>query len=413
MSPLGLASVRSGWGLGVAWALLGVFAVAPGARAQAAATLLVFAPSAPPSASDWVDRVTRALGPVDLDATRLAVRRARPDGIARARLAALSRIEGQLAEARELAAGLAEGDALALLARAADAAEQLADMPGAAAWNAEVQLWLAVIAAQAGASGLSHSAFRRAAALDPTRHLLEAEAPPEIVALSERVQREVALGPRGEMDVRASVGGARVILDDVPQGTAPLRVRAPVGRHVLRVEAAGYATYAAFIDVLEGERPPLEIALAEAPLLAAARDVDRAARGRDYAALPAALAALAAAGAQLDRVLVLESAGAGRRALLVRCDAQGCRRAARALDARLPAAWPDGPLRAAELARDRAWLDRDAEPARTAAVAWWQHWYVWGPLAAVAAGATAFALTYDPQPERRLRVMVDAGDVAP
>jgi hypothetical protein len=412
MSPLGLASggsIRKLWVL----AVFAVLAIASGGHADANATLLVFVPGPPPDAARWVERLTGAVGPIEVDAARFATGLVRGAGIARSRVTALSRIERQLADARAQAAALSESEALSILAQAADDGEQLADMPGAAAWNAEIQLWLAVTAAQVGLGALADSAFRRAATLDPTRHLLEAEASPEIVAQSERVQRLVALGPRGEIEVRALVQGARVILDDVLQGTAPVRVRAPVGRHVLRVQAAGHVPYATFIDVLEGERPPLSVALAEAPLLADARALERTARAGDYGSVPRALAQLDAAGAGLGAVLVLETDATGR-ALLVSCDAQACRRALRIQAAALPptATWPAQPLALAGLASDRAWLAGGAPPAATESATWWQHWYVWGPLAVVAAGATAFALTYDPEPTRRLRVMVDAGDVA-
>ena len=371
----------------------------------------MFGPGAAADAPRWTERLTRALGPIEGDAKRLTAQRAARSGVARERVQALARLEQRLAQAREQAAALFEREALSLLASAADAGEQLADVPGAAAWNAEVQLWLAVTAAQAGLPSLAESAFRRAAALDPSRHLLEAEAPPEVVAQSERVRRQVALGPRGEIEVRVPAEGARVFLDDVVQGQAPLRMRAPVGRHVLRVQAPGYVTYGAFIDVLEGERPVLSVALAEEPVLMHARQLEEAARAGDYTGVTRALDALQDAGADLGRVLVLETAPETTRALLVACEAGGCRAAQRVDDGALSAAWPASALQRDRLARDRAWLAGRAPRVAEEAGPWWQRWYVWAPLVAVAAGATALALTIEPQPEQRLRVTIDSSDV--
>jgi hypothetical protein len=71
---------------------------------------------------------------------------------------------------------------------------------------------------------------------------------------------------------------------------------------------------------------------------------------------------------------------------------------------------PEAALDAAGLARDRAWLAAPPEGARAAQPAWWQRWYVWGPLAAAAVAVTAFALGNDSEPARRLRVVVVPGD---
>jgi len=283
-------------------------------------------------------------------------------------------------------------------------------MPGAAAWNAEIQLRLAVIAAQAGQDGLAESAFRRAATLDPARRLLDAEAAPEIVARATRVQRESALGARGEVEVRVPADGARVFLDDVAQGSAPARLRAPVGRHLLRVEAPGRVTYGAFIDVLEGARPAIVVEPAPAPELERVRALAQAAQRGQYAGVSDALARDAA----LGEVLVLETASGSPRALLVVCAADGCRRALRIASPAVPGSPPDTRLDAGELARDRAWLAPAPPVTRDQATPWWRRWYILAPLAAVAAGATATALALssgESSPPQRLRIVVDRGAV--
>jgi tetratricopeptide (TPR) repeat protein len=406
MSPLCPASSRS---RPTALVLIVLFSVTGVARADDA-KLLVFAPQLPRDAARWQARLSRAYGALDVD-PELWLRHADPQrGIDPERLAALARIEGQLVHAAERAAALAEEEALTALAQAADLGEQLADMPGAAAWNAEIQLRLAVIAAQAGQDGLAESAFRYAATLDPTRRLLDAEAAPEIVARATRVQRESALGARGEIEVRVPVDGARVFLDDVAQGSAPARVRAPVGRHLLRVEAPGRVTYGAFIDVLEGARPAIVVEPAASPELERVRALAQAAQRGQYARVAEALAH----DVSLGGVLVLETAPGSARALLVACVADGCRRALRIASAAVPGALPDMRLDAGELVRDRAWLAPSPVAARDEATPWWRRWYVLAPLVAVAAGATATALALssgESTPPQRLRVVVDLGAV--
>jgi hypothetical protein len=406
MSPLCPASSRS---RSAALLLILLFSVTAPARADGA-KLLVFAPEIPRDAARWQARLARAYGALDLD-PELWLRHGSPQrGIEPARLAALARIEAQLAHAAERAAALAEDEALAALAQAADLGEQLADMPGAAAWNAEIQLRLAVIAAQAGQDGLAESAFRRAATLDPARRLLDAEAAPEIVARATRVQRESVLGARGEIEVRVPAAGAQVFLDDVAQGGAPARLRAPVGRHLLRIEAPGRVTYGAFIDVLEGARAPIVVDPAASPELERARALASAAQHGDYTRVSDGLER----DASLGDVLVLETAEGSSRALLVACAQDGCRRALRIASSRAPEGLPDARLDAAQLTRDRAWLAPSPAAARDEATPWWRRWYVWAPLAAVAAGATATALALSSgqtTPPQRLRVVVDPGAV--
>src|SRR3954470_738102 len=136
MSPLCPASSRP---RSAALALIALFSVTSAARADAAAKLLVFAPELPHDAARWRARLARAYGPLDLD-PEIWLRRVEPErGIEPERLAALARIEAQLERAAERAAALADDEALAALAAAAEIGEQLADMPGAAAWNAEIQ----------------------------------------------------------------------------------------------------------------------------------------------------------------------------------------------------------------------------------------------------------------------------------
>src|SRR5436190_16197048 len=109
MSPLCPASSRSRH---TALVLIMLFSVTGAARADDA-KLLVFAPQPPHDAPRWQLRLSRAYGALDLD-PELWLRQVDPQrGIEPARLAALARIEAQLARAAERAAALAEDEALA------------------------------------------------------------------------------------------------------------------------------------------------------------------------------------------------------------------------------------------------------------------------------------------------------------
>jgi PEGA domain len=384
-----------------------IFLLADVARAQVAPSAVLFRAPAPKDAARLRSRVApHAVDPV------AAVTVLTP--IDPTRLQELQRLEDLLLHAREQTAALAEADALATLAEAARIADLQADLPGAAAWNAEVQLALGVTAMQAGFSGLALDAFRRAATLDPSRRLLDAEASPAVVQAYAEVVREVALAPAGELEVRASVASARVYVDDLARGSAPVRLRLTVGRHVLRVEAPGHRGYGAFIDVLEGARPPLLLQLSPTPSLDAARALEAAVTRGDYEAVRTAMGALRNAGVSVEPVLVIEGATSSAKLLLVRCDADACRGPHRV---RADAPWDLGrapPLDAARLAAGRSWLaeaERTRSPEESPSL--WTRWYVWGGVAVLAAVATGFALVADQQPAQHLRVVVAKGRTGP
>ncbi len=297
-----------------------------------------------------------------------------------ARLAVLGEIEARLMSARRAAARLEERRALGELSRAEALCEQHLAVPGMAAWYAEIELAIAATASQAGLTPLARAALRRAASVDPTRTVQAADAPPELVEQSREIARGLASGPQGRFEVRADAPGAQLFLDDRPLGPLPRTAEVPVGRHVLRVEAPGHLSYAQAIDVLEGERAPIEVSLAPSEALIAARRAEAAARAGDLDALAGALGAASALEPPGVRVVWIGS-GALDRALSVRCGAGGCGAPSRLEGA---VARPAGePLPAA-----LTWLD--AAPAIALAdTPWWEQWYVWAGAGAVVAAAIA------------------------
>jgi hypothetical protein len=233
-----------------------------------------------------------------------------------------------------------------------------------------------------------------------------------VLALYERVQREVAVAPRGQLEVRVAAADARVFLDDIALGPSPARVAASVGRHVLRVEAPGHRVYGALIDVLEGVRPPLLVQPSPELELEGARALADAAGRGDYPAVASALRDLQHAGALLCPALVLEASSGAKKALLVRCEPTGCDAPLRISEGEPPAVAPRTTLDSTGLAQARQWLSRPASlTLRASEPAWWRHWYVWGGVAAAALAGTVVALSVDRQPAQRLRVVIQPGDV--
>jgi hypothetical protein len=326
----------------------------------------------------------------------------------------LRQVEELLATARKSAAELDESGALRSLAQAQRLAWDALSVPGAAAFCAEVELQLAVTAAQAGRWELAADSLARAARLDGPRRLLAAEASPEVVALADRVFRDAAAGAEGEVPIGVDAERARIFVDDVDRGVAPQRVRMRVGTHALRIEAAGRLPYHARIEVAQGVRPPQRFVLAPDPrVLAKARL--RASLTADAATLEQNAAALLSAAPELRAVVWLESDARSTRRLVQRCDVNGCGEPARVeRDQAQPT--PATRLTAETLFAARAWLHDDARIAQASArkddASWWQRWYVWTAAAAIVIGASAVAVVaHEPAPSRSLRVVVDSGDL--
>ncbi|HKU37964.1 MAG TPA: PEGA domain-containing protein [Polyangiales bacterium] len=336
-------------------------------------------------------------------------------GVAPAELVPLRRVEDLLAAARHSRAELDEASALRRLAEAQRLAWDALGVPGAAAFCAEVELQLAVTAAQAGHWELAADSLARAARLDGARRLLAAEASPQVVALADRVFRDAAVGPEGELPISTDAPGARIYIDDVDRGLAPQRVRLRAGTHALRIEAAGRVPYHARIEVAQGVRPAQRFVLAPDPrALAKARL--RAALRAEPTAVAHATAALLAAAPELARVVWSERDARAERGLVYACDAHGCSEPLRVERGVVLGSGQVAGLTPETLRDARAWLHGvrvSAEPAVPVEnTPWWSRWYVWSTLAALAIGAgAAVAVALDPVPERRLRVVVDASDL--
>lgn len=333
-----------------------------------------------------------------------------------ARLRDLQRVEQLLAKAQVDAAALREGRALSGLAEAARLARGLLDLPGIAAWQAEIALRTGLVAAQVGQHGLAETSLRRAASLDLERKPRAAEAAPDVIALSDRIWQAARSAAQGEMTVTVrlddlestlrvqDVHPVYVYLDDTLVGTAPTTLHASAGTHVLRVEAPGYRSYGAMLDVLQGKRPDFGVVLAPTRALRAARALRGAGRRGDTAAVIRALSALSESGVPLTGALLVQSGSDPTRAVAVACDTSGCApaRALRAGDA-VPMAIGLGSAQAARfLDGDRVLATHHPRAARPR---------LWQWIGAVGAGVatavvTGLLVAAQPQPRRELVVVV-------
>lgn len=419
MVACGLVNVRWLIWTGTAFAL---FAVRPPVAAAADPVVVVLSPAPSarfgPSADSWVQRMAGearrlGLGPV-LDPEAQA--EAAGGGVTLARVSALRKVQALLVSARNEAAALHEPEALSALARARDLIEAHADVPWAAAWLGEVYTLTGIVAAQSGRAELAEHALSAAATVDPGRGLRAAEAPPQVVERAAAIARATAAGPVGTFEVRTDAAGARVYLDDRPLGRAPATVRAPVGRHVLRIEAPGHLAWGEAFDLLEGQRPPVRVELSPTPAVERARALVEAARVGDFEAMTAALAALDEGGRAWRLWWVAAGPGPRRRALWVACQAAGCS-APRRLDGDAPPGHPTvgailPPVAVArQVDEARAWL-AEPPPAPPPPKPWYARWYTWAAtgVAGVAA-ATAAALLLRPAPRARRRTVIDPGDL--
>jgi hypothetical protein len=236
-------------------------------------------------------------------------------------------------------------------------------------------------------------ALTRAASLDPTRGIGAAEAPPEVVQRALDVKRRVATGPLSTFEVRSNAPDAIVFIDDVEIGPAPRTARVPVGRHVLRVEAAGHRSYGAVIDTLEGARPPIDVLLSAEPELEALRELARAVDARDGDRIGPLLAA-----SRLDGAWIVEVGTGGReRSLVWPCTREGCSSARRLEIDQVPIVLGSFEARttadlARAMARDHAWLFEPVPIYVEPETPLFERWYVWTAIGVGAAIGVAFTV---------------------
>jgi hypothetical protein len=374
-------------------------------------------PEFPGRAELWARRVTRALRrsgasvvvPEAIDWDRA--------GIEERRLIELEEIEAALGVARRAQVALEEAEALRALSAASRRARDLLDVPGAAAWLAEVEVVTAIVAAQRGDQALAEASLRRALALAPDRALQEGEAPPELVARSIALMREEVRRARIEVRVLGTAASehaaAQVFVDDRPIGALPRELELPAGLHVLRVEARGHRPYARLVDLAPGSRAPMIVDLAPSAPTRDAQALDRAVLEGSPEDVAAALAQVVADGGVARGVwLVHVGTGALDRSVIVRCGPGACDAPRRVDDASvltLDAAAEIGASdEDAPLAEALAWIDEAPITPPPPPHSLLEEWWLWAGIGAVAIGVgVGVGLAVTPSGDAPLVLRID------
>jgi hypothetical protein len=113
----------------------------------------------------------------------------------------------------------------------------------------EIHLYTAVASMNSGDKKTSAAAFAELARLRPDFRIDPQQFPPTVLDAFDKARQAEAKQARGRIVINAVPGGAKVYVDEVAAGTAPGSVAATAGEHVVRVEKAGYYSWAEKISV--------------------------------------------------------------------------------------------------------------------------------------------------------------------
>lgn len=123
-----------------------------------------------------------------------------------------------------------------------------------------------------GRDEAARESFLAAARLRPERQLEEGRYPPQVRERYEQLRSELRAEPASSLTITTRPGGASLVLDGEPRGSAPDTLYATSGRHQLRVEAPGYASRTLTVTFDPGGGQ-LEVELPQAEPAVAARQV--------------------------------------------------------------------------------------------------------------------------------------------
>ncbi len=378
-------------------------------------------PSTPPDRlaafREWASRAASEQGLVVTPSAEAWVREhGATMGVTRRRLERFSEVERLLVRAREQTAELEEKDALRSLSQAARIVEDHIDVAGASHWLADIQIAIAVTAAQSGLQGVADAALEKAMTLAPNRGVRAAEAPPQVARRAKEIAARVMRGPVGMLDVRTRRPGARVFVNDRFVGTTPVRSRVRVGRHAVRLEAKGYKPYGRLVDVFEGLRAPWFVRLARAEQISSAVVLDRAHQQGDVRAAAAEIKNVFDATDAVELWAVKVGAGPRVRAHVTVCTPRGCSAPHRVegADGSWSPARPktkSGRVLTRQLTDADRWLERRIDTAKT--YPWYRRWYVWVAASAVlAAGVGVWVIRNQQEPDPVRDTVIDFGDLA-
>lgn len=227
--------------------------------------------------------------------------------------------------------------------------------------------------------------FRAAVRLNPAWTPDKKLAGPRVRPLIKQARKEV--DATGRLAIDADPEDARVQIDGGKPQPVGERLVLPVGIHLVTITADGRETYAELVDIQDGTVERLEISLGkESKADRAAKLVDAAVAAPPGKTRLRRAKALSAVAGGATRFLVIED-GEDERVTLRVYDVE-TKKVSRPLEL-------DGELSSAAIARKvMAALDPDAmiEPSTVRIVEqpraqhWYERWYVWAGIAAVAGG---------------------------
>jgi hypothetical protein len=114
---------------------------------------------------------------------------------------------------------------------------------------AKIQLYLGLNAAVEGQTSKAREAFTAALRHDPTLLMDATSFKPDLVALFESVRKQTP----GELRISLGAPGATVWINGKTQGSLPLALKLPVGKHTVEVRSAdGLASFRSEVVVLAG-----------------------------------------------------------------------------------------------------------------------------------------------------------------
>jgi len=113
----------------------------------------------------------------------------------------------------------------------------------------EIHLYMAVASMNAGDKKTSAASFAELARLRPDFRIDPQQFPPSALGAFDKARQAEARQARGRVVINSVPAGAKVYVDEVEAGTAPGSVAASPGEHVVRVEKAGYHSWAEKVTV--------------------------------------------------------------------------------------------------------------------------------------------------------------------
>lgn len=259
---------------------------------------------------------------------------------------------------------------------------------------AELTQWRGLIASAQKDDELAMVWFQAAYRLNPGLTIDKRYASPRVRQLVKRARREAA-DETGALAIEVDPEEAEVSVDGGEARPIKKKLRLEPGVHLVMITADGRAPYAELVWIRAGETERLEISLdAETKAQEAARLVDATAAappGRRRLERAGALARVTGA----KRILVVEEGDDDH--VTVRLYDVGARRVSKPLEL-------SGRASSASIARMvSAALEGDpsmfAEGGGSAGPKpWYQRWYVWAGVAAVAAGGVLYTTTRPEEP---------------